>query len=90
MQGAKMNYVNDSAPMHIASAMNAPVTAVFCSTVAWFGYTPLSDKSFVVEKDEPLYCRPCTTHGRRECPEKHFKCALDIKKEQLIQTFNNA
>ena len=89
MQNAKMNYVNDSAPMHIASAMNAPVAAVFCSTVTWFGYTPLSDRSFVVEKDEPLYCRPCTTHGRRACPEKHFKCALDIKKEQLLSVLNN-
>ncbi len=89
MQNAKMNYVNDSAPMHIASAMNAPVTAIFCSTVTWFGYTPLSYKSFIIEKDEPLYCRPCTTHGKRECPEKHFKCALDIKKEQLSATLNN-
>lgn len=89
MQGAKMNYVNDSAPMHIASAMNAPVTAIFCSTVTWFGYTPLSDKSFIVEKNEPLYCRPCTTHGKRECPEKHFKCALDIKTEQLLAPIKN-
>lgn len=90
MHDAIMNYVNDSAPMHIASAMNAPVTAVFCSTVTWFGYTPLSDTSFVVEKDEPLYCRPCTIHGRRKCPEKHFKCALDIKTEQLLATIKNA
>jgi heptosyltransferase-2 len=90
MQHAKMNYANDSAPVHMASAVNAPVTAVFCSTVTWFGYTPLSDKSFIVEKEEPLYCRPCTLHGKKYCPEKHFKCALDIKSEQLIQTFNNA
>lgn len=90
MQDAAMNYVNDSAPMHIASAMNAPVTAVFCSTVTWFGFTPLSEKSFIVEKKEPLYCRPCTTHGKRECPEKHFKCALDIKPQQLLSTLNNA
>ncbi len=84
MENALMNYANDSAPLHIASAMNAPVTAVFCSTVTWFGYWPLSDKSFVVEKTEPLYCRPCTTHGRKECPEKHFKCALDINKQKLL------
>jgi len=90
MQNAKMNYANDSAPVHIASAVNAPVTAVFCSTVTWFGYTPLSDKSFVVEKEEPLYCRPCTLHGKKYCPEKHFKCALDIKKEQFLQTLHNA
>lgn len=89
MQHAIMNYVNDSAPMHIASAMNAPVTAVFCSTVTWFGFTPLSSKNFVVEKDEPLYCRPCSLHGKRECPEKHFKCALDIRKEQLLATLEN-
>jgi heptosyltransferase-2 len=86
MKNAVMNYTNDSAPMHIASAMNAPVTAIFCSTVIWFGYGPLSDTSFVVEKTEPLYCRPCTLHGKKECPEKHFKCALDIKKEQLLAT----
>ena len=86
MQNACMNYTNDSAPLHIASAMNAPVTAIFCCTVTSFGYWPLSNVSFVVEKQEPLYCRPCTTHGRKECPQKHFKCALDINKEQLLQT----
>ena len=88
MKNAVMNYTNDSAPMHIASSMNAPVTAIFCSTVTWFGYGPLSDKSFVVEKTEPLYCRPCTLHGKKECPEGHFKCALDINKNQLLATLN--
>ena len=43
MQGAAMNYVNDSAPLHLASAVNAPVTAIFCSTVPAFGFTPLSE-----------------------------------------------
>ena len=50
MKDAKMNYVNDSAPMHIASAVNAPVTAVFCSTVPEFGFGPLSDVSIIVRK----------------------------------------
>ena len=27
---AKMTYANDSAPMHFASAMNAPITAIYC------------------------------------------------------------
>ena len=31
-----------SAPMHLASALNAPVTAVYCSTVPEFGFGPLS------------------------------------------------
>lgn len=84
MRDARMNYVNDSAPMHIASSMNAPVTAVFCSTVPAFGFGPLSDVSKIVEKREPLYCRPCGLHGHKACPEGHFKCAYDIKVEQLL------
>jgi heptosyltransferase II len=86
MKHAAMNYVNDSAPMHFASAVNAPVTAVYCSTLPSFGFGPLSDTSFIVEKDEPLYCRPCGLHGRKECPEGHFRCAYDIKLQQLLQS----
>ena len=78
MRQAKMNFVNDSAPLHFASAMNAPVTAIFCSTVPKFGFGPLSDDSVVMEIEEDLYCRPCGIHGYMECPEVHFKCALNI------------
>lgn len=79
MHGAHMNYVNDSAPLHLASAMNAPVTAIFCSTVPAFGFGPLSDKAIVAETLEPLDCRPCGLHGKRACPEGHFRCAkIDI------------
>lgn len=84
MKDAVMNFVNDSAPMHIASAMNAPVTAVYCSTVPSFGFGPLSDKSFVVETLEKLACRPCGLHGFKVCPQGHFKCAFEISKEQLL------
>jgi heptosyltransferase II len=86
MKHAAMNYVNDSAPMHFASAVNAPVTAVYCSTLPSFGFGPLSDTSFIVEKEEPLYCRPCGLHGRKECPEGHFKCAYDIRLQQLLNS----
>ncbi|MCS6968228.1 MAG: glycosyltransferase family 9 protein [Cytophagales bacterium] len=84
MQGAVMNYVNDSAPMHLASAVNAPVCAVFCSTVPEFGYGPLSDKKFVIQTTEELPCRPCGVHGRRSCPQKHFRCANSIQVEKII------
>jgi heptosyltransferase-2 len=84
MQGAVMNYVNDSAPLHLASALNAPVCAVFCSTVPGFGFTPLADLSHVVETAEPLPCRPCGLHGHRACPQGHFKCATGISIGQLL------
>jgi len=86
MSRAAMNYVNDSAPMHFASAMNAPVTAIYCSTIPDFGFGPLSDASHIVEIKEQLYCRPCGLHGYKSCPERHFRCARDIKQEQLLNT----
>lgn len=84
MQGAAMNYVNDSAPLHFATATEAPVTAVFCSTVPAFGFGPLQTGARVVEVEERLPCRPCGLHGQRSCPEGHFRCAMDIKNEQLL------
>jgi lipopolysaccharide heptosyltransferase II len=84
MKHAHMNYVNDSAPMHFASAVNAPVAAVYCSTVPGFGYGPLSDVKHIIERREPLYCRPCGLHGYASCPQGHFKCALEIEEEQLL------
>ncbi len=75
MRDAQMNYVNDSAPLHLATAMNAPVTGVFCSTVPSFGFTPLSSVRRVLETKEKLDCRPCGLHGFKACPEGHFKCS---------------
>ncbi len=78
MAGAKHNYVNDSGPLHLASATNAPVSAFFCSTVPEFGFGPLSDHSDVIEVKN-LDCRPCGLHGHKACPKGHFKCGKDLK-----------
>ena len=81
MKDAKMNFVNDSSPMHLASSMNAPTTAIYCSTTADFGFGPLSEDSVVVEVNRILKCRPCGLHGFNRCPQYHFDCAyyIDIK-----------
>lgn len=83
MKDAKRNYVNDSGPLHIASAMNAPVTAFFCSTITDFGFGPLSNDKQVLEVKN-LECRPCGLHGYKACPLGHFKCGeinlLSVKK----------
>lgn len=84
MKDAEMNYVNDSAPLHLASAVNAPVTAIFCSTVPEFGFGPLSQNSRIVQTNEDLDCRPCGIHGYMKCPEGHFKCASTISVNQFI------
>lgn len=86
MGGAVMNYANDSAALHLASAVNAPIAAIFCSTVPAFGFRPLSDKSYIIEYPETLACRPCGLHGKKACPQKHFRCSeIDIE-DMVAQT----
>jgi ADP-heptose:LPS heptosyltransferase len=84
MRDAKMNFVNDSGPLHFASAVNASVTAFFCSTIPAFGFGPLSDKSEVIEVKN-LSCKPCGLHGHNICPKGHFDCGnlLDLSKIKL-------
>lgn len=77
MKDAVRSYVNDSGPLHLASAMNASVTAFFCSTIPDFGFGPLSDDS-EIKQVQDLDCRPCGLHGHKECPQGHFKCGRDI------------
>lgn len=78
MEHATRCFVNDSGPLHIASAMNARVTAFFCSTIPAFGFGPLSEDAQIVEVQEKLDCRPCGTHGFEQCPQGHFKCGNGI------------
>ena len=88
MKRARMNYTNDSAPMHLCSAVNAPVTAVYCSTIPEFGFGPLSDVRYVVQSRQQLTCKPCGLHGHRACPKKHFRCG-DIAIQDLMATLNH-
>jgi heptosyltransferase-2 len=85
MQMAILNLVNDSAPMHIASAMNAPVCVFYCSTVPSFGFGPLSDDAQIMQINSPLDCRPCGIHGLRSCPKDHFDCAYKIDLTPVIE-----
>ncbi|RZK16977.1 MAG: glycosyltransferase family 9 protein, partial [Hymenobacter sp.] len=84
LRGAVLNYVNDSAPLHLCSAVDAPVCAIFCSTVPAFGFGPLSTFSRIVEHPGPLACRPCGLHGHARCPLGHFRCAREIATRQLL------
>jgi heptosyltransferase-2 len=88
MKNAKRVFVNDSAPLHLASCVNAKTTAIFCSTVQEFGYTPLADDSVVVDMGNSLSCRPCGLHGYKACPLDHFKCAEEIEVKRVLATIS--
>jgi len=83
MRDAEMNFVNDSAPLHIASSINANVCSIFCSTIPEFGFGPLSENAHVIQVSQKLKCKPCGLHGKKECPEKHFNCAMNINIKQI-------
>ena len=86
MQNAHRVFVNDSAPLHLASSVNAKTTAIFCSTVPEFGYSPLSANSTIIQRNPRLECMPCGLHGHKSCPQGHFKCALDIETTKVLKT----
>lgn len=73
---------NDSAPLHLASAMNTPTVALFGPTVPAMGFGPLSDRHAVLGRDE-LTCRPCSAHGGQACPLGHWRCMRDVRAKNV-------
>jgi len=72
-----MALTNDSGLMHLSTALGKPTLAIFGSTVRELGFFPVGPQTAVVE-NKNISCRPCTHIGRRRCPEKHFRCMMDI------------
>ncbi|MCZ6833237.1 MAG: glycosyltransferase family 9 protein [Acidobacteria bacterium] len=83
LEQARALVTNDSAPMHLGVAAGIPVIAVYCSTLPAFGFAPQGRDDVVLEV-EGLPCRPCGIHGRRACPEIHFRCAWDTSAEKVL------
>jgi heptosyltransferase II len=68
---------NDSAPQHLASAMDTPTVTVFGPTVPDFGFGPLATRNATIGL-ELLPCRPCHKHGPQKCPLGHWRCMVEV------------
>ena len=75
---------NDSAPLHLASAMGTPTVAIFGPTVPQFGFGPLAPTKATLGH-ETLACRPCHRHGPKRCPLTHFKCMRELSVEGVAE-----
>jgi len=75
---------NDSAPLHLASAMNTPTIALFGPTVPAMGFGPLADRRLVLEMAS-LTCRPCSAHGGQACPLGHWRCMRDLSASAVVE-----
>jgi len=76
---------NDSGMMHMATAVGTDVVAIFGSSVKELGFYPYRGQSVVIE-NEKIDCRPCSHIGRKSCPQKHFKCMVDIKPARVYES----
>jgi len=74
---ARLLVTNDSAPLHLATAMGTPVVAVFGPTVTEFGFGPLRPGDVALGV-EGLECRPCSPHGPPACPLGHHRCMREL------------
>jgi heptosyltransferase-2 len=81
---ATLLVTNDSAPLHLATAMGTPVVALFGPTVTEFGFGPLRAGDLALGI-EGLLCRPCSSHGPSRCPLSHHRCMRDIAVEVVTQ-----
>ena len=81
---AKLVVANDSAPLHLALAVGTRALGIFGPTTKDLGFFPLAPpgQSGVVELTG-LSCRPCGLHGHNACPERHFRCMLDLSPEKV-------
>ena len=74
---------NDSAPQHLASAMNTPTVCIFGPTVPEFGFGPLANNSSIAGIDT-LACRPCDRHGPQSCPLGHWRCMREVSSSDVL------
>jgi len=88
IRSAALVLTNDSAPVHIAAAFDVPTVVVFGPTVKKWGFFPRSTRSVVVER-QGLECRPCSLHGPKRCPKRHFRCMDEIGVEDVTKAVDH-
>lgn len=74
---------NDSAPLHLATAVGTPVVALFGPTVAGFGFAPRGPADVLLQR--AMGCRPCHLHGEPTCRLGHHGCLEELLPEQAME-----
>ncbi len=78
--GVDILVTNDSGLMHVASAFDLPVVALYGPTD--YRHTPpFSTRSYIMSLD--LDCAPCQ---KRECPLGHHKCMEELMPQGIFET----
>jgi heptosyltransferase-2 len=77
IERAAVLVTNDSAPLHLGTAVRTPIVAVFGPTVPEFGFGPIGPRDRALGVTG-LPCRPCSVHGPQVCPLGHHRCMREL------------
>jgi heptosyltransferase II len=80
---ARVLVSNDSAPVHLASAVGTATVEIYGPTAPVFGFAARAPWSRIVEP-EPMECRPCSHHGPPACPLGHHRCMRDTPISRVL------
>ncbi|MCK5118432.1 MAG: glycosyltransferase family 9 protein [Candidatus Latescibacteria bacterium] len=78
----KLLVCNDSGPMHIATAVDTPVVAIFGPTHPRLGFAPMGAHDVVLTANRP--CSPCSLHGEKACKYARRGCMEEISPDRVI------
>lgn len=85
LQASSALVTNDSGPMHLATAVNTRVIALFGPTHRAWGFFPSGENDVVLERD--MKCRPCHLHGGRGC-RKGEECLRAISPQEVLEAIS--
>lgn len=88
VERARVLVTNDSAPLHLGSAVGTRTVAIFGPTIPGFGFGPRGESDRIVELNG-LPCRPCSTHGPEVCPLGHHRCMRDLRVEVVLNAMRD-
>ncbi|MCO4782470.1 MAG: lipopolysaccharide heptosyltransferase II [Candidatus Cloacimonetes bacterium] len=78
--GLDLFITGDSGPMHVATAYEIPLVAIFGPTDPQHTHPWNHPKSIMVNKN--LECAPCM---KRQCPLSHHQCMKEISAQEVIE-----
>ena len=84
LASAAVLVTNDSAPLHLATAVGTRVVAIFGPTIPAFGFGPRGEQDRIVEH-EHMPCRPCSSHGPQICPLGHHRCMRELGVGRVLE-----
>jgi len=88
VRNARYIITHDTGLMHIAAAFQKRIISIWGNTVPSFGMGPYYGNADVLHhaaEVKPLWCRPCSKIGYKECPLGHFKCMERQQSDEIAR-----